>query len=59
LKNKEHRTIESIGITGKNVFNSIYIGLGFGMVFAMEGIAAHAIKYGKLDVSPIAAFKEY
>ncbi len=59
LKNKEQRTIESIGVTGKNVFNSIYIGLGFGMVFAMEGIAAHAIKYGKLDVSPIAAFKEY
>ena len=59
LKNKEHRTIESIGITGKNVLNSIYIGLGFCMVFAMEGIAAHAIKYGKLDVSPIAAFKEY
>lgn len=59
LQKKEQRTIESIGLTGKNVFNSIYIGLGFGMVFAIEGIAAHALKYGKLDVTPIAAFKEY
>lgn len=59
LKNKEHRTLESIGITKKNIFNSIYIGLAFGMIFAIEGIAAHALKYGKLDVTPIAAFKEY
>ena len=57
--NKEKKTLESIGITGKNFFNSVYIGLGFGMVFAIEGIAAHAIKYGKLDVNPIAAFQQY
>jgi membrane protease YdiL (CAAX protease family) len=57
--NKEKRTLESIGLTGKNFFNSVYVGLGFGMVFAVEGIAAHAIKYGKLDVNPIAAFQEY
>lgn len=59
LKNKEHRTVESIGLTTKNIFNSIYVGLAFGMIFAIEGIAAHAMKYGKLDVTPIAAFKEY
>src|SRR3989344_1188496 len=57
--NKEKRTLESIGLTGKNFFNSVYIGLGFGMVFAIEGIAAHAIKYGKLEVNPIAAFQQY
>lgn len=56
---REKRDLESIGLTGKNLFNSIYIGLGFGMVFAIEGIAAHAIKYGKLDVTPIAAFQDY
>jgi membrane protease YdiL (CAAX protease family) len=56
---KEKRTLESLGFTGKNFFNSVYIGLGFGMVFAIEGIAAHALKYGKLEVNPIAAFQEY
>lgn len=59
IQKKEHRTLDSIGLTTKNIFNSIYIGLGFGMVFAIEGIAAHAMKYGKIDVTPIAAFKEY
>ena len=29
------------------------------MVFAIEGIAAHAIKYGSVDVNPIAAFRDY
>jgi membrane protease YdiL (CAAX protease family) len=56
---KEGRLLESIGLTGKRLFNSIYIGLGFGMVFAIEGMIAHAMKYGKLDVVPIEAFKEY
>ncbi len=56
---KEKRTLESVGLTGKNFFNSVYIGLGFGMVFAIEGIAAHAIKYGSVDVNPIAAFRDY
>lgn len=37
----------------------MYIGLGFGIVFALEGLAAHVIKYGKLDVNPIAAFQQY
>ena len=59
IQKKEHRTLESIGLTTRNIFNSIYIGLGFGMLFAIEGIAAHAIKYGKVDVTPIAAFREY
>src|SRR3989344_4760628 len=56
---RERRTLESLGITGKNLFTSIYIGLGFGMVFALEGIVAHAIKYGGFEVNPIAAFREY
>jgi len=59
VRNIERRDLESIGITFKNFFNSVYIGLGFGMVFAIEGLVAHAIKYGKLDVNPIAAFQQY
>lgn len=56
---KERRPLSSLGLTGKNLFTSIYIGLGFGFVFALEGIAANAIKYGKLQINPIAAFEQY
>lgn len=55
----EKRTIESLGITTKNLFKGIYVGLGFGFLFAMEGIAANAVKYGKLNINPIAAFQDY
>ncbi len=56
---KEKRTLESVGITGKNFFNSLYIGIGFGMVFALEGVFAHFIKYGKFSLTPINAFGNY
>lgn len=56
---KEKRPLSSIGITGANLFKSIYIGLGFGLVFAVEGLLAHAIKYGRLEVNPIQAFEQY
>jgi membrane protease YdiL (CAAX protease family) len=56
---KEKRKLESVGLTTKNLFNSLYIGIGFGMVFAVEGIIAHVLKYGKLDINPIAAFGNY
>lgn len=56
---KEKRSLASIGITGNNLFKSIYIGLGFGAVFAIEGFLAHVFKYGRVEVSPIQAFQEY
>ncbi len=56
---KERRSLSSLGLTGKNLFTAIYIGLGFGFVFALEGLAANAIKYGKLQINPIAAFEQY
>ncbi|MDP1722199.1 MAG: CPBP family intramembrane metalloprotease [Candidatus Gottesmanbacteria bacterium] len=56
---KEKRTIESLGFTTKNLFMNLYVGLGFGFVFALEGIAANAIKYGKIQINPIAAFEQY
>ena len=55
---KEKRTLESLGITGKRFANSLYIGLGFGMVFALEGILVNSIKNGTLTVTPIAALSE-
>ena len=54
----EKRSLVSIGLTAKNLFTNIYIGLGFGLLFALEGIAANAIKYGKLDIKPIASLEE-
>lgn len=59
VRTKERRPLSSIGLHGKNLFNSIYIGLGFGFIFALEGLAANAIKYGKLQIVPIAAFTQY
>lgn len=59
VKSREKATLASIGLTGKNLFTSIYIGLGFGFVFALEGLAANAIKYGKIEIVPIAAFEQY
>ncbi len=59
VKSREKATLASIGLTGKNLFTSVYIGLGFGFVFALEGLAANAIKYGKIEIVPIAAFEQY
>lgn len=56
---REKRGLTSLGLTGKNLFPSIYIGLGFGFVFALEGLVANAIKYGRLQIMPIAAFQQY
>lgn len=55
---KEKRTLESLGVTGKKLMNSLYIGLGFGMMFALEGILSNSIKNGTLTIHPIAALEE-
>jgi membrane protease YdiL (CAAX protease family) len=55
----EKQSLDTIGLTTRNLFNSIYIGLGFGIIFAVEGLITHAIKYGKWDVNPIGAFGQY
>lgn len=55
----EKQKLATIGLTMRNFFTSIYIGLGFGVVFAVEGMVTHMVKYGKLDVTPIAAFQQY
>lgn len=59
VRKLEKRPLTSIGLTSKNFFTSIYVGLGFGFVFALEGLAAHAIKYGGLKINPIDAFMQY
>ena len=59
VRKLEKRPLTSIGFTSKNFFISVYVGLGFGFVFALEGLAAHAIKYGGLKINPIDAFMQY
>ncbi len=56
---KEKRDVTTLGLTTKHLFTSLYVGLGFGFVFALEGLAANAIKYGKIQINPIAAFEQY
>ncbi|MBI5614393.1 CPBP family intramembrane metalloprotease [Candidatus Gottesmanbacteria bacterium] len=55
---KEKRRLDSIGITFTNFYTSLYIGLGFGFVFALEGLAANVMKYGKIQIRPIGAFDQ-
>jgi membrane protease YdiL (CAAX protease family) len=56
---REKRRLDSVGVTWKNFFPSLYIGIGFGLIFAIEGILAHYIKYKSFAVNPIAAFGTY
>lgn len=55
----ERRPLESLGLTTKNLFKSIYVGLGFGFLFALEGLLVNYFKYGKITINPIAAFEQY
>ncbi|MCL4360542.1 CPBP family intramembrane metalloprotease [Patescibacteria group bacterium] len=55
----EKRTLESIGLTTKNFFTNLYIGIGIGFLFAVEGIAANALKYGHVQIVPIQALQQY
>lgn len=55
----EKQKLATLGLTMRNFFTSVYIGLGFGVVFAIEGLITHMVKYGKFDVTPITAFQQY
>lgn len=57
--NVEKRPLSSLGLTTKNLFKSIYIGLGIGFLFALQGLAANYLKNGELHIQPISAFQQY
>lgn len=59
VRKKERRHLTTLGLTTQNLFTSLYVGVGFGFVFALEGLAANAIKYGRIQVNPIAALEQY
>lgn len=50
---KERRPLSSIGLTGGKFFRDVYLGIGFGMLFAIEGIVVNAVKYGKFSFAPV------
>jgi len=51
----EKSTLESIGLTTRNLFREIYLGLGIGVFFALEGLLVNLVKYGTFSFLPIQA----
>lgn len=48
---KDKSDFSSVGWTTKNIFNSIYLGIGLGIVFAIVGIVSNIFKYGTSDLT--------
>ena len=49
----ERRPFSSLGFTLKNLFPSIYWGIGLGIVFALEGLLTNIFKYRGLNLIPL------
>jgi uncharacterized protein len=47
FKGKEN--FSSIGWSTKNLYKSLYLGIGLGIVFAIEGAAVNGLKYGQFS----------
>lgn len=54
VRKTEKKPFSSLGFSGKNLFKSLYLGLGLGVFFALEGILVNLIKYGELNLPPVA-----
>lgn len=52
VKKIEKKSLETVGLTTKNLFRNLYIGWGIGALFAFEGIMTNAFKYGGVAFSP-------
>lgn len=46
---KEKLGLGSLGITGKNLFPSIYFAIFLGVLFALEGVLVNYVKYGEIN----------
>lgn len=53
VKFREKRSMESVGVTSRNLFKEIYIGCGIGLLFAFEGFLANYTKYHTFSFVPI------
>lgn len=45
---KEKTSFSSLGITTRNLFPSLYLSLGLGAFFALEGVLVNVIKYNQI-----------
>jgi len=46
---RERRGLESVGITLRNLFPSVYFALGLGAIFVIEALILNYLKYGGLN----------
>lgn len=53
VKKIEKKPLSSLGFTQKNLFPSVYWGIGLGLVFAFEGLLTNILKYGGLKTTPV------
>lgn len=53
VKRVEKRPLSSIGFAKGKLLRDIKIGVGIGLLFALEGIFANWIKYGELNFAPV------
>jgi membrane protease YdiL (CAAX protease family) len=51
LLRKEKAKLETVGITMKNLFPAVYMSLGLGAVFAIEGALVNIVKYQGVNFS--------
>lgn len=54
---KEKKSWMEVGIRKGNLYGDIYLGLFLGFVFALEGLAANYLKYGRFSFATILALK--
>jgi hypothetical protein len=47
---RRKENLPSIGWSGKNIFKSLYLGIGLGIIFAIEGFLANNLKYGGISL---------
>lgn len=47
----EKKKLETLGLTSKNFFQSLYLGIGLGMVFALTAVLSNYFKYGELRLA--------
>lgn len=49
----EKKPLTSLGLSFTAFVRDLYIGFGFGVLFAVEGIAANLIKHGTISLAPV------
>ena len=50
---KEKKNWSSVGLKKDNFFGDLYLGIFLGLLFALEGLAANYLKYGRFSFAPI------